>query len=304
LSLIPAKIPVSHGACLKFQLKSSTIAPEAALLLSPEDGAVDVPADIVLQWEKGDGGVPMGYRVYMDQNNPPQTLLAEGNFTSYSELELEPETQYFWKVVPYNYLGEPEEVPVWSFTTGEFILAAPENAILLFPVDGAINISVDATLMWAPGDGTAPDGYRIYLDTDNPPQTVVDNGDLQSFTPQGLEHSTQYFWKVVPYNAAGEPENTPVWSFTTKEDETTSVDLIKEQGIVIFPNPASQNVNIVAEDVITGIRMFDVKGRLVFATSVSSESMQINVGDLDAGIYLLQVQTVNGLGVHRLQIIK
>jgi hypothetical protein len=288
----------------EIELLSSTIAPEAAILLSPEDGTFDVPADIVLEWERGDGGMPVGYRLYLDQVNPPQTLLADGNFTSYSELELDSETQYFWKVVPYNYVGEPEEITVWSFTTGEFTMAAPENAMILFPEDGAINISLDATLMWAPGDGTAPDGYRIYFDTSYPPQTLVDNGDFQSFTPQGLEHNTVYFWKVVPYNEGGEPGNTPVWSFTTKVDETTSVDLIMEQGMVVFPNPANQKVSVVADAMITGVRMFDIKGRLVYATSCNDESLQIDISDLDSGIYVLQVQTLNGLRMQRIQVVK
>jgi hypothetical protein len=93
---------------------------------SPEDGATEQPIHFDLGWTRQVGATPLGYRVYMDQNNPPQTLIVNKNVTWNSVdtvihllRDLEYNTTYYWKVVPYNAGGALNDVPVWSFTTAE-----------------------------------------------------------------------------------------------------------------------------------------------------------------------------------------
>jgi hypothetical protein len=98
----------------------------APAVKSPADGATDQPIHLDLGWYKQLGATPLGYRVYLDQNNPPQTLIVNHN-VQYNTIDsvihllrdLEYNSTYYWKVVPYNASGAMTDVPVWSFTTAE-----------------------------------------------------------------------------------------------------------------------------------------------------------------------------------------
>ncbi|MDD2651382.1 MAG: choice-of-anchor D domain-containing protein, partial [Candidatus Cloacimonetes bacterium] len=96
----------------------STTAPNAAVIGAPANGATNVAISPTFAWSSGTGGTPTGYKVYIGTSNPPTTLVAEGAAATYVPTEeLAYETQYFWKVVPYNEFGDATDCPVWSFTT-------------------------------------------------------------------------------------------------------------------------------------------------------------------------------------------
>ncbi|MDZ4121706.1 MAG: hypothetical protein U1C33_04755, partial [Candidatus Cloacimonadaceae bacterium] len=109
----------------------------------------------------------------------------------------------------------------------DFELASPSTppnpAIAISPVDGSQNVSIQQNLVWESGGGQTL-GYKISFGTDNPPtnlENATDLGNVLSYQPESiLAFDTDYFWKIVPYNEAGDTENVPVWSFHTKADPT------------------------------------------------------------------------------------
>ncbi len=57
--------------------------------------------------------------------------------------------------------------------------------------------------------------YDVFLDTNNPPTTLVcDDGVAPTCDPGPLERCTTYFWRVTA-SVNGSPVEGPVWSFTT-----------------------------------------------------------------------------------------
>ncbi|MCP4607587.1 MAG: hypothetical protein GY845_02570 [Planctomycetes bacterium] len=65
--------------------------------------------------------------------------------------------------------------------------------------------------------------YDVYLDTVNPPTTLVCSDTLvQECDPGDLEHCTTYYWQVVASNSGGQTTPGPIWSFST---ETVPADL-------------------------------------------------------------------------------
>jgi hypothetical protein len=77
-----------------------------------------------LKWTPGsNGGIPSAYKLYMDSNPNPATLVYNGQDPHYQTGSLLSNTTYYWKVVPYNIIGDATDCPVWSFTT------APEGAV-------------------------------------------------------------------------------------------------------------------------------------------------------------------------------
>ena len=98
------------------------------------------------------------------------------------------------------------------------IARVPLGAINPIPYHESTRVSASQILSWQSGGGD-PTGYKLYLGTNNPPTNVingVDLGNVLSYDYSAdLLPSTAYFWKVVPYNAGGNANDSPVWSFST-----------------------------------------------------------------------------------------
>lgn len=93
--------------------------PFPAEIVSPGVNATGVALSANLNWMSG-GGIPTGYRVYMGTDNPPTNIV---NGTSVTTTSYDPaadfayNTQYFWKIIPFNEFGDAVACPVWSFTS-------------------------------------------------------------------------------------------------------------------------------------------------------------------------------------------
>lgn len=74
--------------------------------------------------------------------------------------------------------------------------------------------------------------------------------------------------------------------------------------VSVMPNPIDRGtaLRITADESITGVRVYDLLGaeRLAVVPDVSSETIVLDViGDLDAGAYLVRVETGSGVGMGR-----
>jgi hypothetical protein len=190
--------------------------PNPALLVEPLNGATNIPLDQVLRWSSGSGSEPSGYRVYFGSSPTPSQLLNIGNVLFWRPATvLQYNTQYFWQITPYNSQGDATDCPVWSFTT-ETPPPPPSHALLVSPLNNAIDVPLDEVLSWNKGTGSDPTGYKIYFGTSPTPTQPTDIGDVLFWLPTtALQYETRYYWQVTPYNAQGEASGCPVWSFTT-----------------------------------------------------------------------------------------
>ena len=93
-----------------------------------------------------------------------------------------------------------------------------------YPAHQAINVNINAELSWMSGGGTVT-GYKLFLGTNNPPTNMV-NGTAMTGTSYAhtanFTYSTDYFWKIVPFNDIGDAVDCPVWKFTTLADPTVT----------------------------------------------------------------------------------
>lgn len=105
----------------------------------------------------------------------------------------------------------------------EFPDYTPLPASLIYPLDNAVDVYKFNTLKWEAAAGF-PDGYKLYLGTNNPPDNIINGLDIgaQLEYTSVFDDSTTYFWRIVPYNENGECPNPPIWSFTTLADYSIS----------------------------------------------------------------------------------
>ena len=99
------------------------------------------------------------------------------------------------------------------------------------------------------------------------------NGDgLKDIIIQGFIGMTSVYW------------NTP-------NGLSTSEQIVTNQNIIIYPNPAQSIFNVKADTKLIGsiYTMYDNTGKVVLAGKINTENTNIELGNLAAGIYLFSV---------------
>ncbi|MCD4729967.1 MAG: T9SS type A sorting domain-containing protein [Bacteroidales bacterium] len=67
------------------------------------------------------------------------------------------------------------------------------------------------------------------------------------------------------------------------------------KGLSIFPNPAADLININSDVNISNLKVYDFTGKVVLKEKINASQTQINTTDFEAGVYLLQIFTDNGI---------
>ena len=99
------------------------------------------------------------------------------------------------------------------------------------------------------------------------------NGDgLKDIIIQGFIDKTSVYW------------NTP-------NVLSTSEQIVTNQNIIIYPNPAQSIFNVKADTKLIGslYAIYDNAGKIVFSGTINSENISVDMGNLSTGIYLFSV---------------
>ena len=85
--------------------------------------------------------------------------------------------------------------------------------------------------------------------------------------------------------------------------EVTGIEQSKEQSLSVFPNPANDFVNINAtNDVVKSVRVYNTLGQLVLSNTYNMANVNMNIASLTAGMYMLQIETENGVKTQKLEV--
>lgn len=73
------------------------------------------------------------------------------------------------------------------------------------------------------------------------------------------------------------------------------------EGFKFYPNPASNIVNLNAEDNIESVTVYNMMSQEVMNEKPSSntDSMELNIANLEKGTYFLEVKSGNRVGVYK-----
>ncbi len=195
------------------------LAQECPNLISPVNGAVNVPVNPTISWTPSDG-VP-GYKIRLGTAPGSNDLLEQsvGSATTFTPPLGLPENTLIYVTIILDFLFQGNQDIVCSsqsFTT-ENVVTAPSCTAFRTPTDGSTDVSVFSNLSWfyAP---TAT-GYFVSIGT-SPGATDVlaqtDAGNTLSFNPPGqLPASTVLHATVIPYNENGNAPGCTEISFTT-----------------------------------------------------------------------------------------
>ncbi len=108
---------------VEWKTREGNLVPYPAIAIYPTHNTTNIDMMNLprISWSQGGGGTPTGYKLSLGTSSNANEILSEhelGNNTFYQIVQnLDYNTEYFWKIVPYNKDGAAENCPVWSFTT-------------------------------------------------------------------------------------------------------------------------------------------------------------------------------------------
>jgi len=201
---------------------------------TPYNGASEQKLSLTLSWY---GNEESCFDVYLGTKDDKKALFASRITRRYVELiNLNPDTNYYWKVVEKRNDGHTIEGRVWTFrTASDLSINKPSNyegknepPIAPYnpsPPDEAVVGALTVTLIW---DSYSPKynalTYDIYLDTNTNPMTKASSYQVDnSLKISNLSYNKTYYWKVVAKDERGRVTEGPVWEFTTCDIKPTLV---------------------------------------------------------------------------------
>ena len=83
-------------------------------------------------------------------------------------------------------------------------------------------------------------------------------------------------------------------------EQNTSVAIITEPGIKIYPNPATETLYIVSSTKINSISIYDISGKLILTQEGIDKTCEIALLDIKSGIYLIEISSDNKTVIQKL----
>ena len=147
-------------------------------------------------------------------------------------------------------------------------------------------------------------GYQdsvIFVATDGALFGTVDMGNTWSMVGNNLP--------IVPiYDVEYNPVTNKLWVGTFARstfsfsldgiDLSSGLDVAtRENSVVpiqIFPNPSSEKITISVDALMSNIKLYDTSGKMRNDIDVQSKQLDLNISELDAGMYLVIIETNKG----------
>ncbi|MFO0385781.1 MAG: GEVED domain-containing protein, partial [Flavobacteriales bacterium] len=265
------------------------VLPLCTSLTAPANAAIVVASPVSLSWAPS--GNATGYDVFVDQSNPPTTLVSSnqaGLSFNYTPTNPTAGQTYFWTMVPRNALGTASNAPcaVRSFT-----LAAPACPVLTAPANGFSSTSGAETLTWNASTGAT--GYNVFLDNNPTPATQVSTNQAGlSFGPNASSTGLTYYWTVNAVGPYGTSVGCTVFSYNTNPPACVPSPTAPVNGGLVCAN--SGNV-VLSWPASAGASGYDVvlDGNTV---STNQAGTSFDAGNLALGVHSWSITPRNGNG--------
>jgi hypothetical protein len=169
------------------------------------------------------------------------------------------------------------------------------------------NITV-TNVVWA-GTTSQTYGYYVYRSTDAQTYNLigVTTGSVMHYDDNDTSADT-YYYQVTAINTivGGECESAPALAEDGIHDYVTAhTDGVNErvEDISVYPNPAQDQVTVAADEMFR-VSLINSLGQIVYDAPAEGNVTSINLSDVEAGLYLIRINTVNGVSVRQLSVVK
>jgi len=139
--------------------------------------------------------------------------------------------------------------------------------------------------------GKSFEGYNVYYSFDGGAFTLEGTTDETTYThtDAGTIIGEHCYEVTAVYDPQGESDPT-----NESCELITSVSEFLLDATKIYPNPASDVVNIKSHFEINNVKVYNFAGQIVADEAVSNTLYQLNTSELKSGLYLFQIETSEG----------
>ena len=153
------------------------------------------------------------------------------------------------------------------------------------------------------------DHYRVYRGTSQNQYEKIAEVTEGTYFDKDITTGT-YYYKVTAVYVDGELdcESEPANSFKKPNEDYVVVDFVSigemgVDGMMIYPNPTRDNLTVMAEN-MNRITIVNTMGQVLYDQEVIGDSKDINMSQLEAGIYMVRITTENGVATQRVTVVK
>lgn len=214
-------------------------------------------------------------------------------------------TAYIGQAIYVAFVLEQNDGDRWIIDNVEMIAdaSAPEPAINPSPEDMAVDVYINpadgngdsnpdnaVAFSWeASATGDAPTAYDVYLG--DSPSTLELLGTLgaTSVNITGMEYSTVYYWQIVAKNVGGSATGSAVWSFTTEDDPSLSIDSFTKNELKSFYNNTTNELVLEYKSPLQHVNIYSILGQKVVSQPLSNSYETLNISNLNDGIYIAKI---------------
>ncbi len=286
-----------------FKFYTKEAPPSVPELIFPTNGSTKLPLEIVFKWQKINKA--KNYEIEISKTNTfTETLYKDlTNDTTYSAIGLELFTNYFWRVRSINDGGSSNWSKIFSFRTKDL---APEDITeLVYPANGQENLPISFTFKW--NNVNRALGYELNIATNSnfEPSSIVSVFEKIYNTEKvisGLEYNKNYFWRVRAWNEDGKAPWSAIRSFKTLDITKVNENDTYFESFNVYPNPVRNNIIefnfTLKESTKVNLKIYNLLGKEVYSTldvyyNVGKNSIQINTGNFNPGVYFYKLSTIN-----------
>ena len=132
--------------------------------------------------------------------------------------------------------------------------------------------------------------YFVYCNDEE-----IANITATTYVVENLEYNTEYCYTVTAMGV--DTESDPSEEACAK---TLGESLAENTSYLnIFPNPATDNLSIEANEEITEVNIYNIIGVSVYNEQCTNNNLNVNISEFNSGVYFIKVKTGNGETVKR-----
>ena len=210
---------------------------------------------------------------------------------------------------------------LWTFEGGDPATSTEENPTVFYNTVGSWDVTLNV-------NGDDGDTFIIedYIDIFEIPDVTQEPFDvacifwtpyeLTGGSPEGGEYSGDGVTDgLFDPEAAGLGDHTITYTYTSDDDcenfveenllvdACTGINEITRDVVQIYPNPASDIVNISSDFNMVSVSIYSFTGQLIENLKLNVNSYQINTSSFTAGVYSIKIETEDNIIIKR-QVIK
>ncbi|MEZ5197067.1 MAG: T9SS type A sorting domain-containing protein [Bacteroidales bacterium] len=130
--------------------------------------------------------------------------------------------------------------------------------------------------------------YNVYFKPEGGSYSEIANTAVTNYTHTSPVIGWNYYYVTTLVNGAeSDPSNEVSILFTSIED-------IVSFSTQVYPNPASNFVNIKSDFEISSITVYNYAGQVITKEQVDNYTHQFNTSEFNSGIYFFQIETTDG----------